>query len=486
MLGHLFRRLIATLPGALAQRIPLLVLVACLSGAGLSGWVVYNFQQRSNALSTAEISGDKLLGLIRHGSRLAAMNDTDIFSGPYAMTHSNALQNPLPPHSVLLILQLGQDRLRAAVAFETAPEIPDVLRAGEHQQTATERLEALSHGITRQDTNATLFVFLPDGDVLEISAPGIWVARLSQPLVALTGLFGFAVILSLALFFSLNLAAPFQRLTKHREAPTNSTLLDSSEARQIGDLLQHLNEQFRIERDKKSRSLAAISHDLRTPVTRLRLRSELLEDDTIRAKFEADLNEITVIVDGALDLLSIRSQTEEPHQFSLVSLLESIVNDYRDVGKPVTFSPCSHLELQSAGSVFALATDVTIKSDNACMMAGQPDKLRRAFSNLIDNALKYGGSAAVEAVPLAKNLLQVTVQDNGPGIDPDQIDRMTLPFVRGHRTGAGVGLGLSIASEIIELHGGTMSYVNTDPGFAVIATVARNLQGSGAIGTYTK
>ena len=108
-------------------------------------------------------------------------------------------------------------------------------------------------------------------------------------------------------------------------------------------------------------------------------------------------------------------------------------------------------------------------------MHGQPDKLRRAFSNLIDNALKYGGRAIVEVRPETKDMLVVGVRDFGPGIERDQIERVQLPFVRGRTPHGerGAGLGLSIANELIEVHDGTLEFTNMDPGLLVTARVSR-------------
>ncbi|WP_162183553.1 sensor histidine kinase [Halocynthiibacter namhaensis] len=468
------------IPGALAQRIPLIIMLVCVATTLLSAWVTHSLHQRSTALTIAQNSGASLHALIRRAIDPGLVDQTQLTSGVYSMERHRGLNTPLPSQSVLLILQLEQDRLRSAVVFQEPPNLPDALRAGRSDQTASQRLSKLSHGMARQDIKARLVVFMPDGATLEITAPTIWKDRLSQPMVVLIGLFGFAVIISLALALSLKLTAPFQQLARRQTQDTVLDVLASTEAHTINHRLQYLTDQFRIEQDRKSRSLAAISHDLRTPVTRLRLRNELLEDEDLRVKFESDLDEVTSIVDGALNLLSIRSQPEETHNFSLVALLESLVNDYRDTGKPVTFHPCSHLDMQSPGSVFSPATEITIKSESACMMTGQPDKLRRAFSNLINNALKYGDTAAIEVLPLTKDMFHVSIQDNGPGIDPDQIDKVLLPFVRGRPQSAapkptdqGVGLGLSIALEIIEIHGGTINFTNTHPGLLVSATIAR-------------
>ena len=475
MRDSVLTRLLARLPGSLSYRLPLLVVVAYLMGALISGWTVYNLYTRSSALSTAESSGEVLEDVIRQGLQDRLSTSSRLPAGPYLFEYSRNLLAPLPEHSIPLILELGDDRVRAAIAFQRPPKLPNALRASAGEQTAASRLSELSKGIARQDQIASLHVFLPQNAVLSITAPRIWQNRLSQTWVVLIGALAFGLGLSLTLPLAFNLVAPFTRLAARGETATDADVLPSTEAKLIRDKIHRQSERFRAEQERKARGLAAVSHDLRTPVTRLRLRADLLEDDQIRDKFEADLDEVSGIIDNALDLLSLRSQPEESYDFSLVSLLDSLVSDYRDTGKNVEFDASGEVELRSAGSIFTNPEDLTVKAGNACLMHGQPDKLRRAFSNLIDNALKYGGRAIVSVKPYANDMLQVSIRDFGPGIDPDQMERVVLPFVRGHapQSERGVGLGLSIASELIELHGGTLQFTNTEPGLLVTARVAR-------------
>lgn len=471
-----FLRLLQSLPTSLSQRLPILVVAAYLFGAVVTAWTVQSLYQRSNDLAVAETSGEILHQIIRRGTLLEEPDVIDYPAGPFEVRQTEGLPRALSAHSIPLILKLDGDRYRAAISFSTRPQLPEALRASRGEQSAAARLSELARGIARQDQLAQLTIFLPSGEVLSIKAPSVWRDRLGQTRSVLIGLAIFAIGLSIIIPLSTNLAGPFQRLAERGRTPENLGELASTEALLIADRMRRLNERFQHEQDRKTRGLAAISHDLRTPATRMRLRTELLEDDALRGRFEADLDEITNIVDGALDLLSIRELPEETYRFSLVALLESLVTDYRDVGKRVNFVNPEEIDLNSASSIFATSGQVVVKGGAECIMEGQPDKLRRAFSNLIDNALKYGDRACVEVRPKSKNTLEVSIHDFGPGIEPDQIERMLLPFVRGHvpQTKRGIGLGLSIASEIIELHGGSLSFANADPGLIVTATVSRD------------
>lgn len=468
--------IVGLLPQSLRQRLPLLVIGAYLLGTIIAVGTYQGLYKRSFAIAYAETSGELLQELLSK-STWQGLSDGDVVTnGQFELLRREHLDEDLPAHSVPLILVLEDLRLRAAVAFDTPPQLPRALSSGPDTQDASARLSALSRGIARQDQTAQLHVFIDENVVLTISAPDIWQSRPGQTTVAILGIAIFALGLSLVLALASNLVLPFGRLSE-RGPVKNLDPLASTEALLIKDKIGRLTNRFQIEMETKERNLAAISHDLRTPITRLRLRAELLENAPLRERFEADLDEVSSIIDGALDLLSLGSQPEESFHFSLASLLESLVNDYSDTGKNVEFLSSDAVELQSAKSIFTTGEDVTIRTDNTCMMYGQPDKLRRAFSNLIDNALKYGGRAVVEVKPDSLDKISVGIRDFGPGIEPDQIAQVQMPFVRGHTNHPerGVGLGLSIARELIELHGGTLDFTNAEPGLLVTALVSRGL-----------
>lgn len=476
MSHSMLRSALLRLPRTLQNRLPFLVVAAYLLGALLLGWTLQGFHDRSIALTRAESTGEQLRDLLRKDSWSTLRPGEMITSGPIEMRRDAGLSADLPPQSVPLILTIDNTRLRAAVAFNTPPKLPDALRARHEGQSASTRLAELSRGIARQDQDATLHVFLPDEVVLSVSAPTIWQARPSQTWIALIGLSAFVLGLSVVVRLALYLTGPFTQLAARGPVTDIPDPLASTEAVLIRDKITRLTKRFRTEQEKKERDLAAISHDLRTPVTRLRLRTELLPDDALRERLGADLDEVSNIIDGALDLLSLRTQPEESYQFSLASLLESLVNDYADTGSDVTFIAPEEVELQSATSIFSTPEEVRVRTANECLMRGQPDKLRRAFSNLIDNALKYGHRAEVEVRPHSSDMIAVAIRDYGPGIETDQIERLRQPFVRGHNPQGtrGLGLGLSIATELIELHGGTLDFTNHDPGLLATALVSRD------------
>ncbi|NIZ08642.1 ATP-binding protein [Pseudooceanicola sp. HF7] len=199
-----------------------------------------------------------------------------------------------------------------------------------------------------------------------------------------------------------------------------------------------LDMRARIERQIEQRTLmlSGVSHDLRTPLTRLRLAVSLLEDDD-RVPMEKDIDEMQRMLDEFLSFA--RGTTEEVAQeVDPVSLVHAIVEDARRSGLDVTLTHCN-----GAGE-----------------MPLRPLAVRRALENLIGNAVRYGTRAEV-SVDLAPKSLRIRVEDDGPGIPADKHAEALKPFTRlepsrNQNRGSGVGLGLSITNDIARAHGGTL------------------------------
>jgi signal transduction histidine kinase len=188
--------------------------------------------------------------------------------------------------------------------------------------------------------------------------------------------------------------------------------------------------------EDRTRMLAAIGHDLRTPITSLRLRAEFVADADTREKLLATLAEMQAMTEAALAFASSEAAAEPTRTVDLPSLLGSLCDDLAELGQNVTF-----------------------KNNNgervAC--ACRPDSLRRAIRNVIENAVRYGERARVSLESVADGL-EIVVEDDGPGIAPEDRERVFAPFVRlehsRNRATGGVGLGLSIARSILRAHGG--------------------------------
>jgi len=195
---------------------------------------------------------------------------------------------------------------------------------------------------------------------------------------------------------------------------------------------------------ERTRLLAAMSHDLKTPITRLRLRTEMLDDEALRAKFVKDLDDMQSMVTQTLDFMRDASKVEAVQRVNLMALLESLQTDYQDTG-----------------------SEVGIEGTIAQPLHGRPQALRRCLTNLVDNAIRYGGSATLRLEDSAERIV-IRVLDQGPGIPQDQLEKAFEPFFRGEasrsRETGGTGLGLGIARNIAHAHGGELTLHNRPEG----------------------
>jgi signal transduction histidine kinase len=190
--------------------------------------------------------------------------------------------------------------------------------------------------------------------------------------------------------------------------------------------------------------LAAISHDLRTPITRMRLRVEFVPDDTDRAKLISDLDEMEAMIAEALAFARNEAETEAAASIDLQNLVEEIASDQRAVGAEVVVHP---------------GTPANI--------SGRPSALRRALTNLVRNAIVYGNRADIQ-VERREDGFAIIIADDGPGIPEDELERVFTPFFRleesRNKSSGGVGLGLSVARSTARAHGGDITLANRAQG----------------------
>lgn len=227
-----------------------------------------------------------------------------------------------------------------------------------------------------------------------------------------------------------------------------------SEVRRTVQAFNRMQDRIRGFVDDRLRMVAAISHDLRTPITRLRLRAEFVEDEVQQRKMLADLDEMENMISTTLAFARDEASSEPVADIDLLALVRRVCDDMADGGATVSFDGKGRIPCQ-----------------------GKPIALRRAFANLIDNAVKYGGSAEV-SVQAERDSVTVRIEDRGPGIANDDQERVFEAFYRLDRSRSretgGTGLGLTVAQNIIRAHGGTISLSNRDGGgLCVEATLPR-------------
>jgi signal transduction histidine kinase len=186
--------------------------------------------------------------------------------------------------------------------------------------------------------------------------------------------------------------------------------------------------------EDRTQMLAAVSHDLRTPITRLRLRAEWVVNKNQRSKFLADLDEMEHMIAGVLSFAKEEAHPEPTVSLDLIAMLQSICDDLVDKGFKVSFKAEGHLDYQC-----------------------RPVSIRRCFSNLLDNALKYGQRADVSVVAGTTDV-RIQIDDYGPGIPEALREEVFRPFHRlewsRNRDSGGSGLGLTVARTVARAHGG--------------------------------
>ena len=222
------------------------------------------------------------------------------------------------------------------------------------------------------------------------------------------------------------------------------------ELRQVAKTFNAMQAQIQSFIAHRTTMLAAISHDLRTPLTRIRLRGELIEDPEQQARLFRDVDEMQAMVDGALSFFRDDAVAESTTLFDLTELISTVVNDYADQGIPLAY-----------------------EGPDRAIYRGRPFALKRVLTNLTDNAIKYGTPPDIELVHAGSAWI-ISVADRGPGIAEESLQSVFRPYHRldksRNRTTGGVGLGLSVAQAIVQGHGGEI-VLNHRPGGGLIATV---------------
>jgi signal transduction histidine kinase len=342
----------------------------------------------------------------------------------------------------------------------------------------------------------TVGVRLADG----MPPPGRWVLFTVDPELisharphALNGLLfllvGIAVpLLGLSVWAVRQIVRPLARLAEATEAIDASaqrsietgtqtgalthTLPDSgtSEIRALAGAFNRLLARLQQFLADRTRMLAAISHDLRTPLTRLRLRAEAIEDEGLRERLLKDVRMMELLIGSSLSFLESQERREAEEQLDIGALLQTVCDEFDDAGFDVTFAGPMRLAARC-----------------------RPRALERAVTNVIENAVKFGGGARV-TLRATRAAIEIEVEDEGPGIPEDEKSRVMQPFYRfapdsaageGTRVSQGSGLGLAIANTIITAHGGAIDLQDRHPRGLIVRLVLPRPPGGETTGQHT-
>jgi signal transduction histidine kinase len=302
---------------------------------------------------------------------------------------------------------------------------------------------------------------MPDGDWLNLSVSVEPLRPWHSPTFLAAFLLMTVAAAGLTLWAVRRLTAPVRTLAAAAEAlgrDVNAPPLPEGGPTEVATAAVAFNTMAaRIRRFVQDRTelLTAIGHDLRTPITRMKLRAEFVEDDDLRGKMLADLEELEAMVAATLAFGRDARTTEPVSSLDLTELLRTVLDETGDTrpdaASKLAYEGPPHLTVQA-----------------------RPLALKRALANLVFNAINYGGSARVRLIPLTDGVVTVEVEDDGPGIPPGELERVFEPFHRGEpsrsRETGGVGLGLPIARNILRAHGGDVVLANRPTG-GIKATV---------------
>ncbi len=433
------------LPSSLFARMALILLAGLLAAQSLSLWL--HWGERAEVVTEARglHIADRIADAIR---RLEA--------------------DPTPGHR-RSIAQMQSNDLRVSLIDES--EVTPNAPRGQIQASITARLGSgreirspggmgggmmgrrMGYGMGRvaQDTSARNFdVRLNDGQWVRISATLVPEAPALPRDFYIHLLLSLAIVGIVVMLVVRQATRPLQQLAQaadnlgqNLDAPS-LVETGSTEVRTAAQAFNRMRDKLRRLINERSRALAAVSHDLRTPLTRLRLRSELIDDDRLREQMTADIDAMAQMIDATLDYLRGLREDEMVRPIDINALLASLSEDFAALGR-----------------------QITVEGRAMASYSGRLSALRRAIQNLMDNAFKYARNPRI-VVTDEPALLCINVEDDGPGIPPEALERVTEPYYRPDAARAtdtgGVGLGLSIVKDVALLHGGELMLANRPEG----------------------
>jgi two-component system OmpR family sensor kinase len=291
---------------------------------------------------------------------------------------------------------------------------------------------------------------LPDGSWLNASATALsTVDRQDRHFIVPTTLMSLAI-LAVSIYLVRVCTAEFRSIARAARrlgvdvAAPPLPIHGPEEVREAAAAFNEMQNRIRTLVTDRTQMLAAISHDLRSPITAIRLRAEFIEEGDERDRILTQLDEMEAMVSATLSFLKDDGGREETRVVEVGALLETICDDMADAGRPVRFD-----------------------GPTGATMRCRPMALKRALTNLIENAVKYGGSTTVSLAALPDHLT-VSIDDNGPGIPEAEMETVFNPFYRleasRNRETGGFGLGLTVARSVIKGHGGDLVLENRSAG----------------------
>lgn len=341
------------------------------------------------------------------------------------------------------LAQSEADISRDDVRYTVQKNLPDTVETSFRSETATGSLrDVLVVGVG--ENRALAFLPAP-------APPDAWIS--DEEVLIVLELLGLVLpVVLLSLYAARVISAPLLEFAKAAETLTADEKPDrpfkesgAAEIRILAKSLNDMRSRVRHMIDDRTRMLRAISHDLRTPLTRLRLRLERSTQPELKAAMLNDISVLSDMINDTLTYLSKEMASEKPVDADLPSLLATVCSDFADIGLNVTYVGAERFTYHC-----------------------RPRSLARAIANLVENSTKFAGHAVVELSVLKNGAVRINVIDEGPGLPGNLPSLVMEPFfkadtARTTSSRTGFGLGLSIVDDIVRAHGGTIELLNRVP-----------------------
>ncbi|GAA6208031.1 hypothetical protein NBRC116601_13240 [Cognatishimia sp. WU-CL00825] len=376
-----------------------------------------------------------------------------------------------PIEGAVLSIVVISDKLRYQVSelsAQTRPSVP-------------EKFGQLTRLLATYCSQSIIYTRFDGGEWQRTDGTDLWGCDVAPKDYRLIAALGAAVFLAALITHVANISATFQTFAQALLArrrlggPASYTTQGPAELREIVDAVNMYLEAERESLSKRATVLSGVSHDLGTPAARLRLRTALIEDQALRAKFEGDIDKMTGMIESVLTFTRAELNVEEPRKLSLISLIDALVDDYSDTGSPVSFQRADPVVVKGSASLFmSRQGQGIVPEDRHVLVTARPIALQRAITNLIDNALKYGRRATLR-LETSSDTATILVEDEGTDLTVEAIHQLLAPFQRGENTQSvdGTGLGLTIVATIATMHGGNLSFEKGPVGLRARLTIQR-------------
>lgn len=358
----------------------------------------------------------------------------------------NHLRDYTRPADLVWILSEVQSNLEIRATFRKGEKLGPIINRGIETSVGRELVRVMKEALQGRFTvdldkhpKEVLIRIEVKGGILEIVTTKKKLRTVTTELVVMWSIGSSVVLLIIAALFMRNQVKPIRRLAvaadsfgKGRDVPEFKPS-GAKEVRQASTAFIIMRERIKRQMQQRTEMLAGVSHDLRAPLTRMKLQLAMMENDAAAEDLRADLAEMEQMVEEYL-AFARGEGTEQAVETSLPALLSDIIEGAQRNGHEVT--------LKTRGNLRATV---------------RPNGLRRSLSNLISNAARYGDRVQVQAARKS-GFVEITVDDNGPGVPEDKRDAVFTPFFRIDESrnpdSGGAGLGLTIARDIIRGHGG--------------------------------